>query len=161
MRAWAYFNAVRIYGKVPFIPESLTTIDEVNNFIGSSGTYIDSVDVVFGLDGYTNDTIRNNPIELERQYYDQSLIIDYFTNELETKIKEEANIKAVGVDHAIENNDRTWEVTIWNPYALNALLGQMYLTQGDLAKAINYFEKIMKLNTDNYRYQLDESFAGG
>ncbi len=161
MRAWAYFNAVRIYGKVPFIPESLTTIDEVNNFIGSSGTYIDSVDVVFGLDGYTNDTIRNNPIELERQYYDQSLIIDYFTNELETKIKEEANIKAVGVDHAIENNDRTWEVTIWNPYALNALLGQMYLTQGDLAKAINYFEKIMKLNTEDYRYQLDESFAGG
>ena len=32
MRAWAYFNAVRIYGKVPFLPESLTSIDEVNNF---------------------------------------------------------------------------------------------------------------------------------
>ncbi len=153
MRAWAYFTAVRIYGKVPFIHESLTTIDEINNYINSSGTYIDSVDIVYGLDGYHNDTTYNTSISLEKQYFDQDLVIDYFTNELETKVK------AVGVNHAIENNDRTWEVTIWNPYAMEALLGQMYLTGGDLAKAVYNFEKIMFLNTEDYRYQLDQSFA--
>jgi len=154
MRAWAYFNAVRIYGKIPFIHESLTTIDEIDGYINSSGTYVDSVDIVFDIDGYHNDTIINNQIELEKQYFDQSLVIDYFTNELETKIK------AVGVNHAIENNDRTWEITVWNEYALDALLGHMYLTDGNLHEAAQRFRKIMWLNTEDYRYQLDESFAG-
>ncbi|MEE4287244.1 MAG: RagB/SusD family nutrient uptake outer membrane protein, partial [Mariniphaga sp.] len=45
MRAWAYFNAVRIYGRVPFIHESLTTIDEVESFLSSTEPYIDSVDI--------------------------------------------------------------------------------------------------------------------
>lgn len=153
MRAWAYFNAVRIYGKVPFIPESLTSIDEVNNFLNSSGTYIDSVHITYGIDGYVNDTLRNVPITLEKQYYDQDLIIDYFTDEL-TK-----SVKAVGVNHFIDNNDQTWEVTIWNQYAYNALLGIMYLTDGDLAKAAKHFETIVYTNSDNYRYQIDESFG--
>lgn len=155
MRAWAYFNAVRIYGKVPFIHESLTTIGEVENFLASSEPYIDSMDIVFSRDGYYNDTIYNNPITLEKQYYDETLIIDYFTNELENKVK------AVGVNHYIDNNDNTWEVTIWNPHARNALLGQMYLTQGDLTKAATYFEKITKMSSDNFRYQLDNTFAYG
>ena len=58
MRAWAYFNAVRIYGKVPFLPESLTSIDEVNNFLNTPGTYIDSVHIIYGIDGYKNDTLK-------------------------------------------------------------------------------------------------------
>jgi hypothetical protein len=153
MRAWAYFNAVRIYGKVPFIHESLTTIDEVENFLDSNEPYVDSVDIIFARDGYYNDTIYQNPVTLEKQYYDQDLIIDYFTNELETKVK------AVGVNHYIDNNDNTWEVTIWNEHARNALLGHMFLTQGDLKKAATYFEKITRLSTENYRYQLDESFS--
>lgn len=155
MRAWAYFNAVRIYGKVPFIPESLTTIDEVNNFVNSSGTYIDSVHIVYGVDGYKNDTTYNVPIKLEKQYFDQDLVIDYFTNDLEK------NVKAVGVNHYIDNNDQSWEVTIWNPYAMHTLLGLMYLTDGDLAMAVKHFEKIVYLNSDNYRYQLDKTFSGG
>jgi starch-binding outer membrane protein, SusD/RagB family len=153
MRAWAYFNAVRIYGKVPFIHNSLTTIDEVESFLSSTEPYIDSVDIIFSRDGYYNDTIYNNPITLEKQYYDEELIIDYFTNELEN------NVKAVGVNHSIDNNDDTWEVTIWNPHAMNALLGQMFLNQGNLVKAASYFEKITKLSSDNFRYQLDNSFA--
>ncbi|HDR51860.1 MAG TPA: RagB/SusD family nutrient uptake outer membrane protein [Mariniphaga anaerophila] len=153
MRAWAYFNAVRIYGKVPFIHESLTTIEEVEDFLASSEPYIDSVDVRFSRDGYYNDTIYNNPITLEKQYYDEKLIIDYFTNELETKVK------AVGVNHYMDNNDNTWEVTIWNPHAMNALLGHMYLTQGDLRKAASYFERITNFSSDNFRYQLDNSFS--
>ncbi|SHE75738.1 Starch-binding associating with outer membrane [Mariniphaga anaerophila] len=155
MRAWAYFNAVRIYGKVPFIYESLTTIEEVESFLASTTPYVDSVDIRFSRDGYYNDTIFNNPITLEKQYYDKELIIDYFTNELVAKVK------AVGVNHAIDNNDNTWEVSIWNTHAMNALLGQMYLTQGDLVNAAGYFQKITNLVTDNFRYQLDNSFSGG
>ena len=153
MRAWAYFTAVQIYGKVPFIYESLTTIDEVNDYINSSGTYIDSVDIKFGLDGYNNDTTYNTPIELEKQYFDQDLVIDYFTNELENKVK------AVGVNHYIDNNDQTWEVSIWNTYAWHTLLGIMYLTDGDLTQAANHFEKITNAQSENYRYQLDQSFG--
>ena len=153
MRAWAYFNAVRIYGKEPFIHESLTSIDEVNNYLNSPGTYIDSVNIVYGLNGYDNDTLYNSPISLEKQYFSQDLIIDYFTNELENKVK------AVGVNHHIENNDETWEVTIWNTHAWHTLLGSMYLTDGDLAKAVYHFEKIVYLPSDNYRYQLDQSFS--
>jgi hypothetical protein len=153
MRAWAYFNTVRIYGKVPFIPESLTSIDEVESFLESTETYIDSIDIVFDRDGYHNDTIYNKPVTLKKQYFDEALIIDYFTNELETKVKE------VGVNHYIDNNDNTWEVTIWNTHAMNTLLGLMYLTQGDLTKATIYFEKIVYLPSDNNRYQIDKSFS--
>jgi hypothetical protein len=42
---------------------------------------------------------------------------------------------------------------------MNALLGIMYLTEGDLAKAAGYFEKIIYFPSDNRRYQLDNSFA--
>jgi hypothetical protein len=155
MRAWAYFNAVRIYGKVPFIYESLTTIDEIENYVNSSGTYIDSVYINFGPDGYYNDTVYNKPVVLEKNYYDMELVIDHFTNQLENEVK------AVGVNHAIDNNDLTWEVTIWNPWAMHALLGTMYLEQGNLAKAENHFSQIMYNNTENLRYQLDVTFAGG
>jgi starch-binding outer membrane protein, SusD/RagB family len=153
MRAWAYFNAVRIYGKVPFIHEGLTTIEETEAFLNTEGVYIDSLSITYAKDGYRNDTVRINPVQLEKQYYDQRLVIDYFTNELERKVK------AVGVNHYMENNDISWEVSIWNTHAMNSLLGHMYLTDGDLAKAAHYFEKIIYLPSDNYRYQLDQSFA--
>lgn len=153
MRAWAYFNAVRIYGKVPFIYESLTSIEEVQSFLNSEQPYVDSVDIIFGSNGYDNDTIEINKIELEKQYYDVELIIDYFTNELENKVK------AVGVDHSINNNDQSWKVTIWNPFAMHTLLGLMYLTEGDLAQAAHHFEEIIYLNSEDNRYQLDGSFA--
>ena len=153
MRAWAYFNAVRIYGKIPFIHESLTTIEETEAYVNSGGTYIDSVQIVFGIDGYNNDTLYNQAIPLEKKYFDQTMVIDHFTRELETKVK------AVGVNHALNNNDNTWEVTIWNVHAMNALLGIMYLTEGDLTKAASYFEKIIYFPSDNRRYQLDNSFA--
>ncbi len=162
MRAWAYFNAVRIYGKVPFIPESLTSIEEVNNFLNSSGAYIDSVHITYGIDGYSNDTIYNAEIILEKQYYDTDLVIDYFTNELESDIKRINNpgdtVVAVGVNHYGYNDDETWEVTIWNPYAMHSLLGIMYLTQGDLAKAVKNFERVI-LSAPDVRYQLDETFS--
>ena len=153
MRAWAYFNAVRIYGKVPYIHESLTTMDEILAYVESPGTYIDSVHIIFDKDGYHNDTTYNEPITLEKQYWDQELVIDHFTNQLEREVK------AVGVNHYINNNDLTWEVTIWNDWAMYAMLGQMYLTQGDLVKAARNFRKIMHNTSENYRYHLDMSFG--
>jgi hypothetical protein len=81
--------------------------------------------------------------------------LDYFTNQLESEVK------AVGVNHALYNNDLTWEVTIWNPYAFHALLGSMYLEQGNLTLAAEHFNKIILNSTDNLRYQLDNSFAYG
>jgi starch-binding outer membrane protein, SusD/RagB family len=155
MRAWAYFNAVRIYGKVPYIHESLVTMEEIENYVASSGTYVDSVYISFSTDGYHNDTILNHPVNLEKQYYDLNMVIDVFTNQLEKEVK------AVGVNHHIENNDLTWEVTVWNPYAMDALLGTMFLTQGNLSKAAGYFNKIMYNNSENDRYQLDNSFSYG
>jgi starch-binding outer membrane protein, SusD/RagB family len=153
MRAWAYFMAVRIYGKVPMIPESLVTIEEINNYINTPGIYIDSVYIEYALDGYYNDTIYNKPIELERKLYDQAMIIDHFTNELEKKVI------AVGVDHSRDNNDKSWEIRVWNYYAYNALLGSMYLSAGDYSRANEKFEKIIFNNAENNRYQLNATFA--
>jgi starch-binding outer membrane protein, SusD/RagB family len=153
MRAWAYFNAARIYGKVPFVNDSLTSIDEIESFLNSSDTYIIDVDINFSIGGFYNDTIYNKPVNLEKQFYSLDLIIDYFTNELETKVK------AVGVNHYIDNNDNSWEVTVWNTHAMHTLLGIMYLTAGDLSMAAKYFEKIVYLPSDNNRYQLDNSFS--
>jgi starch-binding outer membrane protein, SusD/RagB family len=153
MRAWTYFNAVRIYGKVPYIPESLATIEEIESFVNSKGTYIDSVYISFSKDGYYNDTIYNKPIPLEKQLLNLDIILDMFTNELENKVK------AVGVNHYINNNDNSWEVSIWNTWAWHVLLGKLYLYQGDLAKAASHFEKIIYNSTENLRYQLDSSFG--
>jgi hypothetical protein len=153
MRAWTYFNVVRIYGKVPYINESLTGIEETQAFINSSETYIDSVHIIFGTDGYSNDTLFNEPIALEKKYYDQKLVIDHFTNELETKVK------AVGVDYALTNDDNTWEISVWNTHAMNALMGIMYLTDGNLAEAAHYFEEIVYFQSNNRRYQLDGTFS--
>jgi hypothetical protein len=153
IRAWAYFNAVRIYGKVPVIHESLTSVGEIEAYLNSSSTYIDNVHIVFGQDGFKNDTTYNQPITLQKQFYDQEMVIKVFSKQLEEEVK------AVGVNHYIDNNDKTWEVTVWNTFAWHALLGQMYLTSGDLLKSADHLNAIAFTNSDNYRYQLDKTFS--
>lgn len=162
MRAWAYFNAVRIYGKVPFIDQRLSTIEEIEDFVNSSATYIDSVYINYSIDGYHNDTIRNQVVVLEKNYFDTDRVIRYFTSELETKVKvDETNVRAVGVDHYMDNDDYSWEVTIWSVWGYNTLLGQMYLTLGDLTKSNSYFEKVVNnsVSNTNNRYELDDAFG--
>ncbi len=153
MRAWTYFNAVRIYGKVPYIHHSLVTIEEINNYLNAPETYIDSVYIDFSVGGYYNDTVYNKPVQLEKKYLNMDLVLDVFIKELEEMVK------AVGVNHYIDNNDNTWEVSIWNTWAWHALLGKFYLYQGDLAQAVKHYEKIIYNNSENYRYQLDASFG--
>jgi hypothetical protein len=153
MRAWANFNAVRIYGKIPYIHESLTSIEEIEAYLNSPSTYIDKVNIVYGKDGYHNDTTYNKVIVLEKQYYDLDMVISVFTDQLTEGIKD------VGVNHYIDNNDDTWEITVWNKFAWHALLGQMYLTSGDFTQAASHFNAIVMNSSENYRYQLDYSFS--
>ncbi|MFA5329705.1 MAG: RagB/SusD family nutrient uptake outer membrane protein [Prolixibacteraceae bacterium] len=153
MRAWAYFNAVRIYGKIPVIHESLSSVGEIEDYLNSSSTYIDSVNIVYGTDGFHNDTTYNVPITLTKQFYDEDMVIRVFTEQLENEVK------AVGVNHYIDNNDQSWEVTVWNTFAWHALLGQMYLTEGDFTKAASHLNAIAFTTSDNFRYQLDQTFA--
>nr|MDA3815858.1 RagB/SusD family nutrient uptake outer membrane protein [Prolixibacteraceae bacterium] len=141
MRAWAYFNAVRIYGKVPLIDEKLRTVEEINEFINSS-MYVDSVYIDYGIDGFENDTIKQEPVQIEKKLLDTDLVIRHFTHELENKVKIIENVPVVGVNHYINNDDTSWEVTVWSQWSYNTLLGHMYLTLGDLSKSFSYFEKI-------------------
>ena len=154
MRAWAYFNAVRIYGKVPVIWESLTSVEEIEAYLNSSSTYIDKVNVVFAQDGFHNDTTYNKPITLTKQFYDVDMVTKVFCKQLEEEVR------VVGVNHYTVNLDKTWEVAIWNTYAYHALLGQMYLTSGDLSKARTHLEFITNCYDPDieYRYQLDKTF---
>lgn len=141
MRAWAYFNAARIYGQVPYIPENLTEETEIDNYIASS-------DVKYIKYKFTGS---GNAITPD---IDLSILID----QLENNIKEEG----VGVNHYINNDDDTWEVSIWNIWAWHTLLGHMYLSIGEDMKAIDQFELVTVYNNStNYRYQLDQAFANG
>jgi hypothetical protein len=157
MRAWAYFNAVRIYGKVPYIWESLTSVDEIIDYTNTERIYIDSVNISYDIGGYYNDTTYNDTIRLEKTFLDLKAVIDTFAFQMENEIK------AVGVVHNLVNNDLSWEVTVWNKYAKDCLLGQMYLFLGDLVKAEEYFSTIMDYyNPDassGVRYGLDKSFS--
>jgi hypothetical protein len=160
MRAWAYFNAARIYGRIPVIHESLTSVAEIEEYLNSSSTYKDKTYIVFGKDGFKNDTSKvEKEIVLEKQFYDLDLVLRIFTKQLEEEVKMVEGQPAVGVNYYIDNNDKSWEVTTWNPFAWRALLGQMYLTLGDLSKSAKYLSEIINVTSDNYRYQLDQSFA--
>ncbi|MBN1927829.1 MAG: RagB/SusD family nutrient uptake outer membrane protein [Prolixibacteraceae bacterium] len=155
MRAWAYFNAARIYGKVPFIDQRLSTIEDIEEYINSPGTYTDSLVIHYSIDGYRNDTIPEPVVvTLEKKYFDLERVIRYFTDELETKVK------AVGVNHYIENDDNTWEVTIWSRWSYHTLLGQMYLTLGDITQSALHFETVVNNGTNNDQFQLTSAFAG-
>jgi hypothetical protein len=156
MKAWAYFNAARIYGKVPYIYPSLSGIDEIKDYINSEGIYVDTLHVIYGQDGFHNDTIRDTTIVLNKKYITLKAVIDTFTTKLES------NIKAVGVIHNKNFNDVTWDVTIWNTYAMHALLGQMYLFDQNYNKAIEHFNPIIYNyeSENNYiKFGLDSKFA--
>ncbi len=158
MRAWAYFNAVRIYGKVPYIWESLTTVEEITDYVNTDREFIDSVNIIYHYGGYYNDTIMLDTVRLEKTFLEMDAVIDTFTNQLETDIKP----GGVGVIHNLVNNDLSWEVTVWNRFAMDCLLGQMYLYLGDLSKAESKFSTIMDFYDPDasgvLRYGLDRRF---
>lgn len=157
MRAWTYFNAVRIYGEIPYIWPTITTVDEIREYVNSGTQFIDTLDIIYDPGGLDNDTIRNKEVVLEKKYIGLPAVIDTFTTQLENKIK------AVGVNHYMNNNDITWEVTVWNTYAMHCLLGQMYLFDDNMSAAYNHFAPIMfnyTSETSDIRFGLDSRFEG-
>jgi len=156
MRAWAYFNAVRIYGKVPYIYPFLNTVEDITGYVEDGITYVDSIDIVFDIHGFYNDTLLNQTVELDRVYLDLEAVIDTFTTILENKIK------IVGVQHNIDNEDATWNATIWTNYSWHCLLGQMYLFDGNYSSAIDHFNHILynyeSTGSSNIRFGLDRKF---
>lgn len=156
MRAWAYFNAVRIFQKVPYIWTSLSDFDEITEYVNSPRQFVDSLFIYYAPDGFHNDTIRDTTIVLEKTYLDIRAVIDTFTLQLENKVK------GVGVIHNQNFNDQTWEVTVWNNYAWHSLLGQMYLFDQNYEKALEHFYPIIfnyDSETNNIKFGLDNKFS--
>lgn len=153
MRAWAYFTAVRIYGKIPYVYESLTSIEEIEEYV-NSGEIIDDVDYIYGAEGAIIDTIYGDTISLEKRYVNMDAVIDTFTMQLETKVK------AVGVNHSQINGDNTWQATIWTEDSKSCLLGEMYLYDQNYLAALGHFNKILYPETyeESPRFKLDNKF---
>jgi hypothetical protein len=158
MRNWAYFNAVRIYNEIPYIPETLTDISEINEFVNSSGTYIDSAYIEYHPNGFDNDTIEKVYEYTERKFLDQDAMTRWCIRDIEDRVK------AVGVDYSFDNDDKSWNITVWNEYAMHALLGQMYLHIGDYTKAMENFNVILRyseVDANQVRFGMDNKFSYG
>ncbi len=160
MRAWAYFNAVRIFGRIPYIPESLNSVEEIEDYVNSGGTYIDKEYIDFAPDGFHNDTIRDTIIVLEKRFLSPKAVIDTFTNQLAYTLNG-GKIKAVGVNYGIETNDVSWQGPLWNQSARHVLLGKMYMYEGNYTRAMEHFNPILynySSETSNIRFGLDNKF---
>ena len=155
MRAWAYFNAVKIYGRIPYVYPTLTTPQEVVDYINSEEIYYDVNQTIYDRSGLDT-TITIDTLALKKIYLDMEMVIDTFTTQLQERVK------TVGVIHNIDNGDLTWDVTVWNHDAYQALMGEMHLYNSNLTEAYNYFYPIM-FNFDsegsNIKYGLDNKFS--
>lgn len=153
MRAWAYFNAVRIYGKVPYVYEALTSVEEIESYV-EQGSIISEVDYIYGADGAIADTVYHDTVSLQGQYVNLATVIDTFTYQLEN------HVKAVGVNHGQINGDNTWQATVWSSHALSCLLGEMYLYDQNYLKALDHFNKILYPGSfeETRRFLLDRKF---
>ena len=161
MRAWAYFNAVRIFKEVPYIWPSLSTADEIKEYVSSGKTVINPITIIYGPDGYQNDTIYGDTVVLERLFLDLPAIVDTFTMQLQERIKE----NGIGVIHNQVNEDLAWDAIIWNKWGMHSLLGQMYLEMGNYGLAILHFDQVLRfqryneLTGSNVRFGLDRKFS--
>ena len=158
MRAWAYFNAVKIFRKVPYIWPSLTTVEDIDAYVSSSKTIINPMRINYGPDGYDNDTIYGDTIVLDRIYLDLATLADTIDYQLTEKVK------TVGVLHNLVNGDPSWDVTIWNRFAKECLLGQINLELGNYVEAVRHFDQIMYYSKYNIvgsfvRFGLDNKFS--
>lgn len=164
MRAWAYFNAVRIFEKVPYIYPDLRSVDDIRAYVNDTA-YIHPADSVdkdyfsdadhYNHDGYHYDSVIVDSIKLNKFYLDMSSVIDTFTYELEKRVKR------VGVKYGIDDGDLTWDITTWNNYAYHTLLGQLYLYDGNMTMAEVHFNRIVydQSESDGVRYGLDDTFS--
>lgn len=131
MRAWAYFNLVRIYGEVPYFPSYLDTEEKINSYVLS---------------------------DVSKTFLNLQSIVDTFTVQMEMAIGEDrvgVNYNSEGI------NDPTWSITSWNKWAYYSLMGQMFLFTENYSRALEYFEKIIYNNRDFYFLNLKQYDAAG
>jgi len=155
MRSWAYFNAARIYNEIPYIPETLTDMQKIVDYINSPGEYVDSTYIKYHPNGLDNDTL-----VMVYTFEDKKLLNQDAITRIAIKDVEE-RAQAVGVDYGREYNDLTWMVTTWNTYAMHALLGHMYLHVGDYTKAMdnfNYLLNYVQAGSGAIRFGIDNRF---
>ncbi len=177
MRGWAYFNAARIYGEIPYIPEELTdyrdVIDYVMNpeasFFVDSGRYmydINGLDVIDLNDTiwYPVDTVYLDTVRFEtypRRFVDIRTVVDRVTFDLNERVN------YVGVDYGTRDNiaEDEWEAIIWTEYSRAYLLAQMSLTVGDINAALEYLKPILynydylSVTNGKIRFGLDDALA--
>lgn len=163
MRSWAYFYAARIYNEIPYIPESLNTIDEINAYINSPGEYTDSVYINYTANGIDTHTIRDTTFVFsEKKFLNQDLM----TRQCIKDIKD--LVRVVGVDYSNKDkiNDITWNTTVWNEDALKAFLVQMYLHIDNYTDALNILvpnflrRTVENVSDVNVKYAIDSRFEG-
>lgn len=162
MRSWSYFNAVRIYNEIPYIPETLNSIEEINAFVNSPGTYTDSIYIDYSpLGAIDTDTIFDTTfVYTEKKFLNQDQIVRQCISDIDDKIQ------IVGVDYSNMDDidDETWNVTVWNEDALQALKVQLYMHLNNYVDAMEIlnetFINASKENDDdaNTPYAIDDKF---
>ncbi|HKK61008.1 MAG TPA: RagB/SusD family nutrient uptake outer membrane protein [Bacteroidales bacterium] len=164
MRSWAYFYAVRIYDEIPYIPETLNTIDEINEYVNSPGEYTDSVYIDYTPTGLGVETIYDTTyVYNEKKFLNQ----DQITRRCIKDIEEMVNY--IGVDYSAKDeiDDPTWNITVWNRDALNALLVQMYTHINNYQAAYDILvpvflrRSIEDVDDDYIKYAVDDQYSFG
>jgi starch-binding outer membrane protein, SusD/RagB family len=163
MRSWAYFYAVRIFNEIPYIPETLTTIEKINAYVNSPGSYTDSVYIYYSPNGIDTYIVYDTTfVYTEKKFLNQ----DQMTRRCIQDILEK--VRVVGVDYANTDqvNDVTLNTTVWNDNALKALLVQMYMHIDNYTDALNILtptflrRTIENVGETDIKYALDDRFAG-
>ena len=163
MRTWAYFYAVRIYNEIPYIPETLNTIDEINAYVNTPGVYTDSVYIHYATNGKDSYVIRDTTFVFkDKKFLNQDLMTRQCIKDLKEKVR------VIGVDYSNKDqvNDPTWNITVWNSDALNALLVQMYMHINNYADAMDILNPVFLRRTvqnvsdQNVKFALDTRFSG-
>ena len=163
MRSWAYFYAVRIYNEIPYIPESLNTIDEINGYVNTPGEYTDSVYINYSTNGIDTRTVRDTTfVFTDKKFLNQDLMTRQCIKDIKDKVR------VVGVDYSNKDqiNDVTWNTTVWNENALNALLVQMYLHIDNYNDALDILvpkflrRTVENVSDVNIKYAIDNRFEG-
>jgi len=170
MKSWTYFNAVRIYGKIPLIPEELTNYEDVVEYVMNPDLdfYVDSGRYVYDINGldkievndtifYPSDTVYSDTIHFEtfpRRFVDKQTIVDNAIYDLTQRLN------YVGVEHGMKDGLTIdmWKSIVWTDYSKDCLLGQMALSIGDLNAAWRYFYPII-YNYEDGRFMLTSSLG--
>jgi hypothetical protein len=163
MRSWAYFYAVRIFNEIPYIPETLNTIDEINGYVNTPGSYTDSVYINYTSNGKDTYIVRDTTFTFtEKKFLNQDLMTRQCIKDIMNKVR------VVGVDYSNKDktNDATWNITVWNETALKAFLVQMYIHINNYSDALDILEpNFLRRSVDNVtdaniKYAIDGKFSG-